>query len=102
MESLKFKRLLVNPTSTFLYRQGVVQLSVEGQHVQLHRLAIHFFHSVHHVLNKLGVTCTRRVDTYSNLRLLRLLLVGAFRFHLLTVGINGILTYPVCSQDWRS
>ena len=55
MECFQLERLLVDVRTAFLQRQGIIQLRVESQHVQLHQLAIHFLLGVYHILNELGI-----------------------------------------------
>ena len=99
VEGLQLQRLLVNPRAALLNGHRVVQLRVEGQHVQLHILAVHVLHRVHHVLNKLRVRGTGRMYPDDNLRLLGLLLVGALGAHLFTIGVDGVLAHLVGSHD---
>ena len=99
VEGFELQRLLVDVCPTFLQRQCVVQLSVEGQHVQLHGLAIHLLHGIHHILNKLRVRGSCRMDAYHHLRLLGLLLVGTLRLHQLTIGVDGLLAHLVGLHD---
>ena len=67
--------------------------------MQLHRLAIHLLHRVHHVLDELRIRGSGRVDANHHLGLLRLLLIGPLRAHLLAVGIDGILADLVRCHD---
>ena len=55
MEGFQLHRLLINPRTTLLHGDRIIQLGIEGEHMQLHGLAIHLFHVVHHVLNELGI-----------------------------------------------
>ena len=102
MESLQFERLLINPRTALLNGDGVVELRVKRQHVQLHRLAIHLLHGIYHILNKLRIRGSRWVNPDDHLGLLRLLLIRTLRAHLLTIGIDGILTQLIRSDDRRS
>ncbi len=81
------------------YHKLTIQLGIKRQHVQLHIRAIHILHSVYHVLDKLGVRCSRGVNTHHYLRLLGFLFVGALGFHLLSIAINGVLTCFIGCHD---
>ena len=100
MECLEFQRHLVYPRAPFLHTQRVVQLCVEGQHVQVHFLTIYVFHRIHHVLNKLGVRRSCRMHPDHHLWLLGLFLVSPFGAHLFTIGVDGIAPHLVGS-DYR-
>ena len=67
--------------------------------MQLHLLSVDLLHAVHHILDKLRIRGTGRVDTHNHLGFLRLLLVRPLRAHLLTIGIDGILAYLVSLHD---
>ena len=99
MEGLQFQRHLVNPRAALLDRDGVVELRVEGQHVQLHLHAIDHLHRINHVLNELGVRGTGRMHTHHDLRLLGFLLVGALGLHQLAIGVDGFLAHLVGLDD---
>ena len=101
MERFELQGLLVDIRTTFLQRQGIIQLRVEGQHVQLHRLAIHFLLGVHHVLDKLGITRSRWMDPHHHLRLLWLLLIRTFRTHLFAIGVDRLFADLISSHDGR-
>ena len=101
VEGLEFQTLLVNPRTALLYAHGVVQLGVEGQHVQVHLLAVHLFHGVHHVLYELGVGGTCRMHPDYHLGLLGLLLVSPLGAHLLTIGVDGVTPCLVGLYDGR-
>ena len=55
MEGFQFHGLLVNPLTAALQGYRVVQLRVEGVHVQLHLLAFHHLLCVQHILYQLAV-----------------------------------------------
>ena len=102
MEGLQLEALLVDIGTTLLQCQRIVQLCVERQHVQLHRLSVNLFYGVHHVLNELCVTGSCRVNPDNHLRLLRLLLVGTLCLHLLAIGVDGLDALFVNFLDGQS
>ena len=95
MEGFELETDFVNPRTSLLEAQGIVQLGVKGQHVELHLLAIHHLDRVHHILNELGVTGSGWVNPHHHLRLLGFLLVGTFGFHQFSIGIDGFLALLV-------
>ena len=99
MESFQLQRLLVYPRAAFLHRHGIVQLRVEGQHVQLHLFAIDHLYGVHHILYELGVRRTGWMYPHHHLRLRGLLLVGTLRLHQVAVGVDGLLALLVGLHD---
>ena len=102
MEGLQLQRLLVDPRTALLHRHGVVELRVERQHVQLHRLAVDLLNAIHHVLNKLRIRGSGWMHAHDHPGLLGLLLVSPFRAHLLAIGIDGVLADLVSRHNRRS
>ena len=69
--------------------------------MQLHGLAVYILHSVHHILDKLSIRCSRGMHTHHYLRLLGLFLVSTLGLHFFAVAIDCILAYLICSHNGR-
>ena len=88
MEGLQLHALLVDPRSAALQGDRVVQLRVEGEHMQLHLLAVHHLLRVQHVLYQLAVARSGRVYADDALRPVLALLVGGPLLRVLLVAVQ--------------
>ena len=78
MEGFQLHGGLVNPRAALHHADGVVELGVKREEVQLYILAIDVLTGVEHVLNKLAVGRSCRMHADDALRLFPTLLIGSF------------------------
>ena len=63
VESLQLQHLAILPVATFIILGDVVELGVEREHVEVHRLSLHRLDGCQHVTDKLTRRCAGWVNT---------------------------------------
>ena len=89
VEGLQLHALLVDPGASALQSNGIIQLRIEGEHVQLNLLAIYDFFCIEHILNQLAIGSAGWMDSDNTLWLIFTLLVRSFLLLILLIAVES-------------
>ena len=99
MEGLQLHTLLIDPRASALQSDGIIQLRIECQHMQLNLLALHDILGIEHILNQLAITRSCRMNPNQRLGFVLTLLVGCLLLRVLLVAIQSRLSSLIRSRN---